>query len=360
MLLKTLSVYGFRNYLQEEVSFHPNINCFFGDNAQGKTNLLEALYFLASGRSFRTHHIKELINESTSCFILEASLEKESVHHHLKISYDGKEKSISYNGENYPHFHPLLGIIPLILISPEDIAIIDGAPQKRRRFLDFLLAQINQEYLLHLTKYYRALHQRNALLKTKDLSAITPWEDLMIFSAKKLVAIRLEVLEKLHPLSQNFFTSISGSLEPFSIDYCSPLVKPPLSYAENFYEQFSHLREKELILGQTLIGPHRDDLIFRIGGKNCASFASEGQKRMAVLAVRFAQSALFQEILETKPILAYDDFGAHLDDKRKSWAKEMLKNFGQVIITCPNTVEHGSMTKHFLIEQGRVKACLEI
>lgn len=355
MFLKSLSLRGFRNHDTTHLSFEKGINCFYGGNAQGKTSLLEAISIISTGKSFRSHHLKDLINKAHSHFYLDAHFEKEGHDHRIKFSFDGKEKRIEYNGGEYPNFYPLLGNLPSVCIAPEDIELINGGPQARRRFLDFLIAQFDKRYLYELTRFHKAMRQRNALLKSSSFEAIFAWEKIMVEAAAYLYEKRIETLEELLLLSQQWYASLNHTQEALFLKYQTnaQLKKHQAPYPETLNQLFKENREKEAIVGQTLYGPHRDDVEILLHKERADIFASEGQKRMILIALKFAQWSCLKANLGVSPLLAFDDFGVHLDDERKKWALSTSSCLKQVFITCPSPVQEAAIT-HFEVILGAV------
>src|SRR5471030_866111 len=194
MFIKRLYLRHFRNYSEAEVLFTPDVNLIRGNNAQGKTNLLEALYLLGTGRSFRTPHLKEMIQNDASFFFVEAEFLKDGIAQHIRLSFDGEVKKLDYNNTSYAHFSNLLGLLPIVLLAPEDVLLITGAPADRSRFLDIHLAQSDPLYVYHLTRYHKAVKHRNFLLRKKTTASIESWESLMVVSASYLRQKRQEVV----------------------------------------------------------------------------------------------------------------------------------------------------------------------
>lgn len=327
MHVKKLYLHHFRNYTQAEIHFSPGVNWITGKNGQGKTNLLEALYLLSTGRSFRTYQLSQLIQKGASFFYLEAEIEKEGVNQTLKLSFDGENKKVQYNASSYSHFTPLIGLLPHILYAPEDIALIGGAPLFRRKFLDLQLAQLDPLYLHHLARYHKAMRQRNELLKRKTEEAIDPWEEMMAHSAEYLMQQRAEMIAQLQvPLNEKM-QEISDGADPIEIHYQSSLKQ-----GDDLLKYWQKTRRKDLHIGTTLSGPHRDDVHFSMQGLSAKAFASEGQKHSIIASLRLCQ----WEHLSGMPLMSIDDFGAHLDQGRQNKFEQQLATLGQIFLTSPN------------------------
>ena len=343
---RLLSLYlrNFRNYKEVEIVFSPEINFIQGDNAQGKTNLLEAIYLLSTGRSFRTTHLSELIYAGESFFYLQAHFIKDGLTQRLTLSFDGTVKKMEYNNTSYSHFTNLLGLLPTVLLAPEDSHLITGSPGERRRFLDIHLGQIDPLYVYHLNRYAKALKQRNCLLKQRKLDGIKSWEQILLGASLYIHKKRSELIETLkEPTSQamRWISQDQDSIE--------------LTYMPSLAQDYEKLRAKELSLGLTLAGPHRDDMLILINNKDSKAFSSQGQKRCAVIALRLGEWAHFHQINDSPPLLSIDDFGVHLDDRRNDLLLSRLSHFGQVFITSPYPIEQ---TAYFSIkiESGNVRA----
>ena len=316
-ILKRLYLRNFRSYAQVEVVFSLHTNLFYGSNAQGKTNLLEAIFLLSTGRSFRTHHLKECIRHDTPFFFVEAEFEKEGIAQTIKLSFDGQVKKMEYNQTVYSHFTNLLGLLPTVFMAPEDVQIITGMPAERRRFLDLHLVQIDPLYVYHLSRYVKAMKQRNFLLRHKKSETISSWEQIMTLSMQYIQERRAKMVEELGQLLHT-----DEALE--------------LRYLPSATKDYASLRGKEMVLGTTLFGPHRDDLAILLEGKEAKLFASQGQKRSAITALRLAQWHHFKECNGFKPILSIDDFGVHLDASRSTSLLEKIAHLGQVFLSSTN------------------------
>lgn len=338
MFVRRLYLRNFRNYKEIEVDFSDGVNQIQGNNAQGKTNLLEALYLLGTGRSFRTPHLKELIHNDTPFFFLEGEFLKEGILQHVRLSYDGQTKKLEYNNTNYAHFSNLLGLLPIVLLAPEDVLLITGAPAERRRFLDLQIAQSDPLYVYHATRYHKAVKHRNFLLRKKTETTLETWEALMVGSATYIRQKREEIVKL---LSQHLSTNLSP--DRLSIKYLP-------SYTEN-YQKY---RAKELILGTTLIGPHRDDLEIYINQQEARSFASQGQLRSAIAALKLAQWSHLKDHHGIAPLFCIDDFGVHLDQHRRKRLLEHLSDFGQVFLTSPTFAERKA-ERLLNVEQGEIR-----
>jgi len=311
------------------------LNAIFGDNAQGKTNLLEAIGLLSTGRSFRTLHLPELIRQGESYFYLEAEAILAGVTQTLRLFFDGQTKKLQINATAFSTFTPLLGYLPSIFSAPEDIDLVTGSPTLRRRFLNLHLAQSDPLYVHHLSRFVRAMKQRNTLLRSKHSESIDCWEQEMVLSATYLAEARATLLMQMKEPLLKQGKNLSGGKEELELKF-HPTFQAP-TYTGLL--QKSRPREKEL--GQTLHGPHRDDLSFHLSGKAARTFASEGQKKTIVTALRLAEWDHLALRLGTTPLMAIDDFGGILDPVRSAHLLSHLVSLGQVFLTTPQPNNFG-------------------
>ena len=333
MRIERLYLRNFRNYDECLLEFAPGINLIYGQNAQGKTNILEALYLLMSGRSFRTTHMQELIQFGKKSFYVEILFEKKGAKHQLQMHYDGKEKKLLLDKEPLKTLSSLLGMIHGVLITPEDDALIKGSPRVRRNFLDLHIAKINPLYLDHLVRYTKAMRQRNALLKEHNAKMLFAFEQIMIDSATYISEIRKLALMELE-------SRIDHEPEKISLTY-----KPSIFSTKN--------REREMIFGSTLSGPHREDFNTMIEQREARSFGSEGQKRSVVSALKLAQFKVIEKSTQETPLLCIDDVGISFDKTREAKLLEKVSTFEQVFLT---SCQPEQLQGHLLhVDDGRVE-----
>ncbi len=338
MILKALYLRNFRNYEEATFSFSSGINAICGPNAQGKTNLLEAIHVLMTGRSFRTARLTDLIRFGESSFYLEAHFLKNDVEHVLRMNCDGTQRKILLNATTLPTLSTLLGILVGVILSPEDNELVKGHPAFRRQFLDLQIAKANPLYIHHLTRYARAMKQRNHLLRNKETATIEVWEEEMATAAAYIITERKKATEELEAQGNPLQKTLSGSVDHLQLAYKSTALsatKEDTSIRSYFLAQFAKHRARELEIGSTLVGPHKDDLVLFLQGKEVRSFASEGQQRSCVAALRLAEWSRLLAQTEEKPLMCIDDVGISLDKYRESSLYEALSQLGQVFITSP-------------------------
>jgi DNA replication and repair protein RecF len=342
MYLKHLLLKNFRNYTDAEVAFSESINVIQGENGQGKTNLLEAIYLISTGRSFRAHALSNLISFGKQFFYLEAEFHKDAVTQCIKVYYDDNTRKVQYNAVAHTTFTSLLGILPSVLHSPEDVSLISGSPAERRRFLDIHIAQTDPLYLHHLGHYFKAMKQRNHLLRSKSDEAIGSWEQMMAESASYLVLKRSQAVDTLKSSASKWVNILSRNLDTIQLTYhCSPSILPTeRDLVSHFQRAWQKNRPREMLFGSTQIGPHRDDLLIHLTDRSAKTFSSEGQKRSCVSALRFAQWEHMEHALGYPPMLGIDDFGIQLDQERQLQLQSHLPQFHQVFLTSPNAIKN--------------------
>jgi DNA replication and repair protein RecF len=359
MQLRSLYLQKFRNYAEAFFEFDPSFNLICGPNAQGKTSVLEAIHYLMMGRSFRsTHHI-ELIQHQMPSFYLEATFSKHQVEQKLVILFDGKDRKIMYNSSPISTISSLLGLIQGVILTPDDVQLIKGPPLLRRQFLDIQIAQVDPLYVHHLTRYHRAMRQRNQLLKTSQQLSIEIWEQEMSQSAAYIIQQRQQTIKNLQVYAQQLYLSLTGKKHNLEIHYKTHYKgewKIDLM-ATQFMEQLKRHRVREMALGYTLTGPHKDDLIFTIDEKDVRHFASEGEQRSCVTALHFSEWQQMKDKSNILPLMMMDDVGMGLDHYRRSSLLDQLGDLGQIFLTTTDESilnHHNKSKKLFRIKEGNL------
>ena len=331
--IEKVSLTSFRSYSQKEFSFKPGINLIFGDNGIGKSNLLEALLISSIGRSDRTKNLKETIRHSDERFYIDIFYKKEGLSESIHINFDGKEKTIKHNKTKHKSFSALLGHLPSVLYSPSDVDIIIGEPKFRRRFIDIHLAQTDPTYIVYLSRYNKALAQRNALLKDSDTSSIEVWEEQLAHFARHIQQKRSAFIEELGEIFKEEFSYFQHRDKIPNVLY-KPSPKEMITK-----ESYKESREKDLLLGYTTIGPHRDDLLFSLDEERAKAFSSEGEKRLMVIALKLASYKMMDAV-----IFAMDDYHCFLDKEKQARLIKRLEKLPQVFLTAPS--DFGSESIH--------------
>lgn len=335
MRLCHLTLRHFRNYEQAWVEFDPRMNNIYGPNALGKTNLLEAVFFLIIGRSFRTSSVQDLIQYGKASFHLEAIFVKNDVEQKLELWANGKEKNILYNSTRYASFSDLLGLMQGVVLAPADSLLVTAAPILRRRYIDIQIAQVDPLYVRHLSRYMRALKQRNRLLRQKKREGIEVWEVEMAKSAAYVVKQRALAIAFLSERAAEIQKILSKGKDLLALSFktSAPYQEGKEQLFDYYVRLYDKLRVKELVLGYTLSGPHRDDMLIEIGGKEARLCASEGQKNSCAVALRLAEWERLRDLSTERPLMAIDDMGSHLDKYRKQAISDYLSELGQVFVT---------------------------
>ncbi len=351
--IKRLYLRNFRNFSEAEAVFSPRLNILHGENAQGKTNLLEAIYLIATGRSFRAERLQDLIKQGEKFFFLDAQIIKDGIEHSVQITFDGITKKLILNQNQYGLLQHLIGLLPSVLFTPYDAELIDGSPAMRRRFLNLHLAQSNPLYIHHLSRYIRAMKQRNAQLKTKQMTGIECWEAEMAHSATYILQSRLKLMDSLHGPFKYFGQTLSGKTELHELRFYP--AHPP---SVNAYQaQLVKNRVRDEMLGSTQSGPHRDDFSIFIDSKQACDFASEGQKKTAISALKFSDWQQLTEQIGVPALFGIDDLGLNLDEKRQELLRSKLGEMGQIFVTMPQLLASWNQNANptsFMIAAGSI------
>lgn len=333
MIVKSLELNNYRNYKTLTIDFEKGTNILYGNNAQGKTNILEAIYLSGTTKSHKGSKDREIIqfgeDESHIRTFVEKQGKQFQIDMHLKKH---RTKGIAINRIPIKKASELFGILNIVFFSPEDLNIIKNGPQERRRFMDIELCQLDKIYLSDLTKYNKILNQRNRLLKDiyfkpelKDTLSV--WDNQLIEYGKKIIHSRRKFVNQLNEIVTKIHSSISGGKEEMILTY------EPSIREEIFEEELNKVQEKDLKLGQTTTGPHRDDLSFTIHGVDIRRFGSQGQQRTSALSLKLAEIELVKEIIKDTPVLLLDDVLSELDSSRQNYLLNNIQDT-QTIITC--------------------------
>lgn len=336
MILKHLSIFNYKNLAEVELSLSPKINCFLGDNGMGKTNLLDAVYYLSFCKSHSNPIDAQVIQHDADICMIQGRYEfangnEEEISCALKRR---QKKQFKRNKKQYDKLSAHIGFIPLVMISPADNELIMGGSEERRLFMDVGISQFDKLYLQSLVRYNNALQQRNALLKLDniDLSLLELWEEIIIEEGIALFEKRKLFIAELTPIFHDFYTTISQSKENISLEYSSQLND------SNFKDRLFDARKRDMILGHTTVGVHRDELEMMIDGYPIKKDGSQGQKKTYFVSLKLAQFQFLSNKSSTTPILVLDDIFDRLDETR---VKEIIRlvsgdDFGQIFISDTN------------------------
>jgi len=344
MRIDKLILKQYRNYEFQEVSFLPGTNVLIGENAQGKTNALEAIYLLAVGKSHRALRDSELMMWGCHEAIVEGTVIVNDKQQNLKLSYRSGGKKAQINGVDMSKMTQFLGHFQVVLFAPEDLQLVKAGPAIRRKFLDVGLGQIQPKYLFHLSQYMKTLQHRNAILKqaTVDWESIEAFDEQLIVHGAEVISRRLKHLNYIQEYATKIYEIISDGREDLKIDYVCSLhgLKQRTITVGNLADEFQQVlqlkRNADAHSGNTSVGPHRDDISFSLTGHPVQSFASQGQLRSIALALRLAEVDLFRQELGDYPVLLLDDVMSELDEGRQKNLLLSTSEKVQTIITTTN------------------------
>jgi DNA replication and repair protein RecF len=337
MLLHNLTVSNFRIFDSKTLDLQPGVNLLIGNNAAGKTTLLEAIYLLMAGSSFRAQHPKELMRTGSEQFHVETVFTKASVFQTLSYSFSEAERRVKHNGNLLTNASSLLGVLHAVYLAPHDLQLIKGAPAIRRHYLDLQLAQVDPLYVHHLTRYKKALKQRNVLLRRRSAKTIELFEETLAASASYIVTARKATCERLHRFVSEIYAQICAKEDLVLMRY-----EGPEEHSTAYYlTQYARLRPKEMELGYSLLGPHKDDLEIFLNGREAKLFASEGEMRSLAAALKLAEWEVMALQIGDQPLMLLDDFGISLDGHRSQALADLLLNKRQVVITSPTDAHQG-------------------
>jgi DNA replication and repair protein RecF len=362
--VSSLRLSHFRNYESMEVEFHPQLNIFLGPNAQGKTSILEAIYCLSTTRSFRSASDEEMIRFSQEAGAIEGVLQREAGQEAIRLELrKDKNKALFVNGKKQKKLSSLLGRLPAVVFSPDDLFLVKGGPGLRRRYLDVTILQIDQGYLAHLQQYERTLKQRNSLLRQKAPgieSQLAVWDLPLAQHGVALMAKRRETADRLSGFAGQALKDLTGGVERFEVRYEPQLYLegPEDPLPEKMLEALQKARREEMARGMTVVGPHRDDLGLWVNGQLLRKFGSQGQQRTGALALKLAQLSLLAEECHTAPLVLFDDVMAELDEKRQAFFLNRLQQGGQAFLTGTSGNDFSAALKKarvFSVEAGEVK-----
>lgn len=335
MFIKRLQMLNYRNYNVLDISLGPHVNVFMGDNAQGKTNILEGIYYCAFARSHRTSKDRELINWNADNALLSVSVGRERLDKRIDISIlkDGK-KAIQINKIKIKKIGELFGNFNVVMFSPEDLKIIKDSPGVRRKFIDMELCQLNPKYYYNLVQYNKVLNERNSILRNKNISKdILDVYDMQLAEfGYNIIIDRLEYIKKLNKYSEKIHSDITSGKEKIEFKYTST-IKDLENIKESFYSLLEKNRARDCERGITSIGSHRDDFVVLINDIDTKSYGSQGQQRTAVLTIKFASLKIIKELTGEHPVLLLDDVLSELDFSRKRYILSTIGDI-QTIITC--------------------------
>lgn len=357
MFIKSLELANYRNYETLEIQFCEGTNILYGDNAQGKTNILEAIYVAATTKSHKGSKDKDIVNFLKEEAHIRTYIEKEGVTSKIDMHLrKNKSKGIAVDGQKLKKAADLLGLSNVVFFSPEDLGIIKNGPSERRRFVDMELCQLDSFYLYNLNHYNKIVNQRNTLLKDMYFNpqlkeTLNIWDMQLVSYGSKIIERRKLFVEQLNEIMVEIHRKLSGGKEEIRIQY------DPDVEIENFEKMLFQNQEKDIKAKMTSVGPHRDDFVFLIGNTDIRKFGSQGQQRTAALSLKLSEIELVKKITKDTPILLLDDVLSELDSNRQNYLLNCIGDI-QTIITCTGLEEFVNnrfeLDRVFFVSNGSV------
>lgn len=341
MQIKKLKLKNFRNYNSINIEFRNAFNIIYGNNAQGKTNIIESIFLCASGRSHRTSKDNDLLKNGTASFDIKLLLEKEGVQEEIQITYNNEErKKIRINEIPVKKIGDLMGHLNAVIFSPEELLIIKQGPAERRRFADITLSQIRPSYFYDLQQYAKILYQRNTLLKSitskRELeNTLDVWDKHLVKTGLRIMKARSDFVTKLDEFAKKRHSQLTNNEENLKLKYSPSFdFRDGSDDVENiFFKILEKNRGREIQKGITIFGPHRDDIEIVLNGESTKTYGSQGQQRTSVLSMKLAEIDLMKDESGDYPVLLLDDVLSELDDRRKEYLLESIDSV-QTFITC--------------------------
>lgn len=361
MIVESLKLQNYRNYEYLNMNFDEKINIIYGDNAQGKTNILESMYVCATSKSHRGSKDREIIRFDNDESHIKVNVKKNDMNYRIDMHLKkNKPKGIAVNGIPIKRAVELFGILNIVFFSPEDLNIIKNGPSERRRFIDMELSQLDKIYLDCLINYNKVVNQRNSLLKEyafsgrEDIiSSLDIWDMQLVKYGNDVIKSREKFVKEINDLVKSIHTKLSGDREQLEIIY-EPCVKE-----QDFESELVRVRGRDLKFKCTNIGPHKDDMCFLINGMDVRKYGSQGQQRTAALSLKLAEIELVKQIIHDTPVLFLDDVLSELDSRRQNFLLDSIGNI-QTMITCTGLDEfinnRFSINKIFKVVNGTVSS----
>ena len=335
MYIQELALNDFRNYKTLHIQLDKGINLFKGNNAQGKTNILEAIYLCATARSHRTSQEKEVIRWQEEAAHIYLEVKKRTFEDKIDFHLTQKGKNVAINKMPVSKLVDLFGTLTVVMFSPEDLQLIKKSPKERRRFIDIELCQFDRMYYYALKQYYKVLKQRNNLLKSREVdeAMLDVWDLQFSEYAKEVIDKRQAFIKELNEVACQIHKDISGNCETLEVIY------EPNVLSDKLEDKLERNKKRDILTQSTSLGPHRDDLKFLINGMDVRLYGSQGQQRTVVLSMKLAELSLMEKNLGESPILLLDDVLSELDDNRQRYLFHYTQDI-QTLITCTG-VEQG-------------------
>ncbi len=338
LTLERLVVNNFKNITQADIHFTPKINCLVGPNGAGKTNVLDAIYYLSFTKSYFNITDSQAVQFDKDFFSLRGLYRRLNSTEEIQIIFQKDHKTVKRNQKKYKKLSQHIGLIPCVIITPEDSRLIMGSGEERRKFLDIIISQADPLYIANLTKYRKILQQRNSLIKQfarqkyVDQEMLELWDERLSQPANYIYTQRKNFVGKFKPILQHYYSLIANKGEQVDLEYRSLLNN------QDFRQLLKQSLQRDLALEYTYIGIHRDDIEFKLNGQPIKKFGSQGQQKSFLLALKFAQHDFIKEKLKIKPLLLLDDIFDKLDPERVERLVHLVADsqFGQIFITHTN------------------------
>lgn len=333
MIIQSLELHNFRNYNDLKIDFNGGTNIFYGDNAQGKTNILESIYLMATTKSHKGSKDQDIIKFGQEESHIRVLLKKEDITRQIDMHLrKNKSKGIAIDSQRVKKAADLLGLLNVVFFSPEDLNIIKNGPAERRRFIDMELCQLDSFYLYNLNHYNKIVNQRNKLLKEISFNpslkeTLSIWDSQLVSFGGKIIERRQSFIDQLNIIINEIHYKLSGGKENLKIEYEKNVENRELE------EKIKKFHERDLLLKQTTIGPHRDDIAFNVNDIDIRKFGSQGQQRTAALSLKLSEIELVKKSIHDTPLLLLDDVLSELDSNRQNYLLNQIGNI-QTIITC--------------------------
>lgn len=357
MIVREVALKDFRNYQTLNIMFDDGLNVLVGENAQGKTNLLESIFLCAIGKSPRTSKDKEMIAFGKHMAKVTTKLSSKLGSRQIEIFlFDNQKKAIKIEGTSILKMGELLGELHAVYFSPDQLKLVKDSPQERRRFLDISLCQYDKKYFYTLTKYNQILSQRNELLKTKGRNleeTLSIWNEELAICGAKIIEYRMQYVEKLSKFAKSIAKYLTSDKENLCLSYAGVVADNAQDLKEKLLQGYQSTFGKDVELGYTTIGPHRDDIKIVLNDIDVRYFGSQGQQRTCALALKLAELEIFKENTGEYPVLLLDDVLSELDETRKVKLLEYVAKL-QTILTC-TSFPYDIQCKKYIVSQGTIK-----
>lgn len=334
MGIKKIHLKNFRNYIDEEICFSDNVTLIYGENAQGKTNIIEALYLFSTGKSHRTNNTNELVRHRENFFDIRLEFDENNYRQNIEIIYEkGNKKRLYINDVKKDRMSDILGVVPSVLFSPESLSCIKGSPGERRKIIDIVLCQISKKYLFNLQKYNKIVKNKNALLKKNNQpgSQLDIWNENQAKTGTVIIEERKSLILNLEKRIKRIMLGISEGKEDVKLRYRNYYEDNKNEY-KSLLDILTENKNKEIEHGMCIYGPHRDEIEILLNNKNSRLFCSQGQQRSLALALNIAIMEEIEEKTGKLPVLLLDDVMSELDEKRRNYLYELIKS-KQAVIT---------------------------